>query len=141
MSIGQVAALRRPGAKPLLQTGPYSVSEDLIRKAKSGSPDTPEFGSRTDPASNLQLAARCVYAIKNLGLETVADVDSCSDLNLLKQYGISRVRSEEHTSELQSLMRISYAVFCLKNKKTIYQLANDNESKKTKKHSTHISIT
>src|SRR3546814_11524124 len=29
-------------------------------------------------------------------------------------------RSEEHTSELQSLMRISYAVFCLKNKKQIY---------------------
>src|SRR3546814_4644363 len=31
-------------------------------------------------------------------------------------------RSEQHTSELQSLMRISYAVFCLKNKK---QLANN----------------
>src|SRR3546814_10311545 len=30
----------------------------------------------------------------------------------------ARVRSEEHTSELQSLMRISYAVFCLKKKKT-----------------------
>src|SRR3546814_1687865 len=30
-----------------------------------------------------------------------------------------QVRSEEHTSELQSLMRISYAVFCLKNKKKI----------------------
>src|SRR3546814_5275402 len=29
------------------------------------------------------------------------------------------VRSEEHTSELQSLMRISYAVFCLKKKKTL----------------------
>src|SRR3546814_6109037 len=29
-----------------------------------------------------------------------------------------RRRSEEHTSELQSLMRISYAVFCLKKKKT-----------------------
>src|SRR3546814_3380863 len=29
-----------------------------------------------------------------------------------------RVRSEEHTSELQSLMRISYAVFCLKKKTT-----------------------
>src|SRR3546814_5839189 len=28
------------------------------------------------------------------------------------------IRSEEHTSELQSLMRISYAVFCLKTKKT-----------------------
>src|SRR3546814_9340964 len=31
--------------------------------------------------------------------------------------GSARVRSEEHTSELQSLMRISYAVFCLKKKK------------------------
>src|SRR3546814_8639789 len=29
---------------------------------------------------------------------------------------LSHVRSEEHTSELQSLMRISYAVFCLKKK-------------------------
>src|SRR3546814_4701995 len=32
--------------------------------------------------------------------------------------GIFSPRSEEHTSELQSLMRISYAVFCLKKKKT-----------------------
>src|SRR3546814_1812750 len=32
------------------------------------------------------------------------------------------VRSEEHTSELQSLMRISYAVFCLIKNKTIHQL-------------------
>src|SRR3546814_4888198 len=31
---------------------------------------------------------------------------------------VSTGRSEEHTSELQSLMRISYAVFCLKKKKT-----------------------
>src|SRR3546814_9433254 len=31
---------------------------------------------------------------------------------------LSTCRSEEHTSELQSLMRISYAVFCLKKKKT-----------------------
>src|SRR3546814_2933889 len=31
------------------------------------------------------------------------------------------IRSEEHTSELQSLMRISYAVFCLKKKKRIQQ--------------------
>src|SRR3546814_4187456 len=30
-------------------------------------------------------------------------------------------RSEEHTSELQSLMRISYAIFCLKKKKTIHK--------------------
>src|SRR3546814_4379043 len=36
----------------------------------------------------------------------------------------STARSEEHTSELQSLMRISYAVFCLK-KKTKKQLTNE----------------
>src|SRR3546814_1479790 len=39
---------------------------------------------------------------------------------------LARRRSEEHTSELQSLMRISYAVFCLKKKK-----------KKTQKHTTY----
>src|SRR3546814_7393681 len=35
----------------------------------------------------------------------------------LEPVQIAIVRSEEHTSELQSLMRISYAVFCLKKKK------------------------
>src|SRR3546814_4252707 len=41
--------------------------------------------------------------------------------NLRQSQGIGTnlVRSEEHTSELQSLMRISYAVFCLKKKNTI----------------------
>src|SRR3546814_3019314 len=34
------------------------------------------------------------------------------------------IRSEEHTSELQSLMRISYAVFCLKKKQTQYDNTN-----------------
>src|SRR3546814_7992603 len=44
-------------------------------------------------------------------------------------------RSEEHTSELQSLMRISYAVFCLKKKKNrhrIYErMCNDNDQTHT----------
>src|SRR3546814_3372404 len=35
------------------------------------------------------------------------------------QFQANNSRSEEHTSELQSLMRISYAVFCLKKKKEI----------------------
>src|SRR3546814_1023218 len=34
---------------------------------------------------------------------------------------VKKIRSEEHTSELQSLMRISYAVFCLKQKKNEQQ--------------------
>src|SRR3546814_3026220 len=42
-------------------------------------------------------------------------------------------RSEEHTSELQSLMRISYAVFCLKKKK---QESNKQEIARKLKHST-----
>src|SRR3546814_6543642 len=39
-------------------------------------------------------------------------------VTVLIELGLGAVRSEEHTSELQSLMRISYAVFCLKKKKT-----------------------
>src|SRR3546814_13434941 len=36
---------------------------------------------------------------------------------VLAGHSSAKMRSEEHTSELQSLMRISYAVFCLKKKK------------------------
>src|SRR3546814_6665196 len=45
--------------------------------------------------------------------------------------GAPSIRSEEHTSELQSLMRISYAVFCLKKKKQQTKNHNSilNESK------------
>src|SRR3546814_8153675 len=42
-------------------------------------------------------------------------------------------RSEEHTSELQSLMRLSYAVFCLKKKKNKQHQTHYN-TKHTKKH-------
>src|SRR3546814_1267169 len=56
-----------------------------------------------------------------------ADADRCRRLwatgNPRERSSTGRYpRSEEHTSELQSLMRISYAVFCLKKKKTIYKL-------------------
>src|SRR3546814_8696689 len=46
-------------------------------------------------------------------------------------------KSEEHTSELQSLMRISYAVFCLKKKKTNtrHQPTSDLVTTHTQKHS------
>src|SRR3546814_2568557 len=61
------------------------------------------------------------------GVGVVADVHRVDflarvDLRPLLALGLedrqrTLVRSEEHTSELQSLMRISYAVFCLKKKK------------------------
>src|SRR3546814_6540964 len=48
-------------------------------------------------------------------LQLKTDVDVYNDKRLPAE---PIQRSEEHTSELQSLMRISYAVFCLKKKKT-----------------------
>src|SRR3546814_5335072 len=45
-------------------------------------------------------------------------------------------RSEEHTSELQSLMRISYAVFCLKTKTTLEDNTTAKQSKSTSINST-----
>src|SRR3546814_4761332 len=49
-----------------------------------------------------------------------ADYEAECDL-LVKIPMLGKARSEEHTSELQSLMRISYAVFCLKKKTNITQ--------------------
>src|SRR3546814_6013818 len=63
--------------------------------------------------------------LRNLGLDRLNVVNlrlmgdvyaPTSDEQLEEQF-----RSEEHTSELQSLMRISYAVFCLKKKKKTQQ--------------------
>src|SRR3546814_6533915 len=57
----------------------------------------------------------------------------------VRSWLVRRLRSEEHTSELQSLMRISYAVFCLKKKKDTYTqtltytltiIRNDNNEQK-----------
>src|SRR3546814_9718159 len=52
------------------------------------------------------------------GVADVDDADVALDLAAaaVDRRPIGMVRSEEHTSELQSLMRISYAVFCLKKK-------------------------
>src|SRR3546814_8358086 len=46
-------------------------------------------------------------------------------------------RSDEHTSELQSLMRTSYAVICLKKKTIISETPTDNTYTRTKHHSTN----
>src|SRR3546814_1048299 len=54
---------------------------------------------------------------------------SYPDVSLAK----ARERSEEHTSELQSLMRISYAVFCLKTKKARQISTSSTSAQPTRK--------
>src|SRR3546814_4506293 len=70
--------------------------------------------------SLMQISDRA-YAIDNqeslLRLRCVAVPIHWPDGNVHAAISVSDARSEEHTSELQSLMRISYAVFCLKKKK------------------------
>src|SRR3546814_3985909 len=72
-------------------------------------------GDRADPARVFQRAQHGVlqHLRRRLG-----PVGALVDLDLARR---RPDRSEEHTSELQSLMRISYAVFCLKKKKNKYQ--------------------
>src|SRR3546814_3457398 len=61
-------------------------------------------------------SARCAQAERRR-MKINIEVD-CTPEEARRVMGLPDLRSEEHTSELQSLMRISYAVFCLKKKKT-----------------------
>src|SRR3546814_10251066 len=63
----------------------------------------------------VEVVARVVHgAAAGAAIGAIADPDVAAGPGLQH---VGEVRSEEHTSELQSLMRISYAVFCLKKKK------------------------
>src|SRR3546814_10363916 len=67
------------------------------------------------------------------GLRGVADELQVARVDVLRAVAVG-LRSEEHTSELQSLMRISYAVFCLKKKKrSILQCEQLSVSKQRQK--------
>src|SRR3546814_5819148 len=73
----------------------------------------------TASAAMKENASRMTAVIAALRKAGVAEKDmQTSSVNLQPQYRYqeNQPRSEEHTSELQSLMRISYAVFCLKTK-------------------------
>src|SRR3546814_4606467 len=79
--------------------------------------------------SRLPTGTGAMEARMSDNLASVWTEDRLTDLTRLWTEGLSMilltvpvfypVRSEEHTSELQSLMRISYAVFCLKKKTNI----------------------
>src|SRR3546814_3397585 len=65
---------------------------------------------RDDDNAPLRKLRAVVHRFRTAAPDQRAAVDPDHDRQL------ARIRSEEHTSELQSLMRISYAVFCLKKK-------------------------
>src|SRR3546814_6236250 len=91
--------IRRPPRSTRTDTlFPYTT---LFRSAMFRLIDTPSEIRDAEGAAALRVGGGAVT------FETVA-------------FGYDADRSEEHTSELQSLMRISYAVFCLKKKKTTH---------------------
>src|SRR3546814_9226114 len=63
------------------------------------------------------------FAFRDQGCAYLELSDPMADFDSAAAAGYS-TRSEEHTSELQSLMRLSYAVFCLKKKKTKKKIIN-----------------
>src|SRR3546814_1097724 len=88
-----------------------------------------------EAATSLNLFERrqAGYALTPVGEAMLASAIAVRDAaNRFGEAAGARSRSEEHTSELQSLMRISYAVFCLKKK---------NNYKQRRQHSTyHITL-
>src|SRR3546814_4428994 len=74
-----------------------------------------------------------VNAVAEASLKTVPVEERHEKLKILLLAVVRRGRSEEHTSELQSLMRISYAVFCLKKKNNKQITIDNHESTDTYK--------
>src|SRR3546814_7645302 len=87
-----------------------------------------EFRSRSIAGADGVAVARQIGAAEAKLLHARADQTLVRGAKRRLQVGVRRIgrpvtavgrrRSEEHTSELQSLMRISYAVFCLKKQKS-----------------------
>src|SRR3546814_6299636 len=96
-AVGQCAAPARARHMTSAPNQPISSARSVRRKAKARRSSSPRCNTQ---AMTLHLAE--ISAAVAPGAHAVLLLDQ---------------RSEEHTSELQSLMRISYAVFCLKKKK------------------------
>src|SRR3546814_9514508 len=81
--------------------------------------------ARSSIASTAALARRYndlvkINAISRQEAENAVTSAQQAEADVSAQQAMLRSRSEEHTSELQSLMRLSYAVFCLKKKNNIH---------------------
>src|SRR3546814_8359818 len=98
---------------PMADHAPIEVRDALRRAGLVAHGTQTSFVTPSGPNLTTGLAEQ-IEAARTIGLEWL--VPSLFDLP--SRLGPPRQgRSEEHTSELQSLMRISYAVFCLQKKK------------------------
>src|SRR3546814_7312607 len=91
--------------------GGLATAYDAMKKATEGEPDPMTDGLTRDQRFFLNWATvwRRNFTPDELKVRLTTDPHAPANFRA--------IRSEEHTSELQSLMRISYAVFCLKKKK------------------------
>src|SRR3546814_3934861 len=85
-------------------------------------------GVRAELAGLRQTHRQQAVALRALAASKTELADRRDELTRLENEGRIH-RSEEHTSELQSLMRISYAVFCLKKKNRTNNKESDLHSK------------
>src|SRR3546814_27747 len=112
------------GAGALILSGPLSA-ETLLRIGMTASDIPLTAGQPDNGFEGYRFTGYTIYdALVNWDLSSA---EKASDIRpgLATAWTVkSDDRSEEHTSELQSLMRISYAVFCLKKK---IQLKNTNK--------------
>src|SRR3546814_6745379 len=100
----------------------YQATAPLAPEARAamlpwlGGPETMGFANPHSPHRPGRAAAAAVEVAR----EQVASLLPPGGRVIFTSGATEAIRSEEHTSELQSLMRISYAVFCLKKKKKVY---------------------
>src|SRR3546814_1115532 len=85
-------------------------------EAGLNAPQLCHIAPRHRPAEFATVASSQMFASELAGIASRAANDDIEFLHLALLFGVAPSRSEEHTSELQSLMRISYAVFCLQKK-------------------------
>src|SRR3546814_1024946 len=105
--------IRRPPRSTRTDTSfPTRRSSDLNLEFPAAYGELVRRRSKTHPFALAAYLHQHPYLVRGHG-----DVCPQRFSRWLSRSTISSSRSEEHTSELQSLMRISYAVFCLKKKK------------------------
>src|SRR3546814_7908228 len=111
-----LVAVRRRGLDALADALDTALAAPPPEPAGLSEASTVAEADAHDPANlrALQREARAMAATA-----TLSESGSRRWSHAADKVTLHPVRSEEHTSELQSLMRISYAVFCLKKKKKI----------------------